>query len=435
MELALPDISLTLEEDLQLLGAPLYPTGLKKCHESKKVELDRLSSLTSQEALLLLRCSLFTPRLIYTLRTNNCAQEPEILVEIDSLLRTSLQSILNTEFTERAFQKASLPARAGGLGVRTTCDLQLPCFLSSLHGTRERVQRLLASDVFEVFTMLLQDTTDLFPILGTAPDFDLSRQRDIDEVLWQEKYSDLLENCTSCSETACMLSAKERLSYKWLSAIPSPNVGNCLDDESVRIAVGLRLGQPICLSHPCSLCKKIVEQNGHHGLHCHRSKGRSIRHTLLNNEISKVLQLVKTPTLREPSGTHIDPFLRPDGISLTPWEKGKYLAWDVTVADTVAPCYVAGTSRRAGHAADTLEARKRRKYAGLLPQYSFVAVGLETLGSMGKGAQEFFNAISRKLSLQQLDERSNEYFLQRVSLILARTNAVCVLGTMQTKNA
>ena len=65
---------------------------------------------------------------------------------------------------------------------------------------------------------------------------------------------------------------------------------------------------------------------------------------MLNREIALSLTKVDVPTQSEPSGTHLDPYLRPDGISIVPWAHGKFLAWDVTVADTLAPTYLSRTS-------------------------------------------------------------------------------------------
>ena len=152
---------------------------------------------------------------------------------------------------------------------------------------------------------------------------------------------------------------------------------------------------------------------------------------MINREVAMTLNSVLIPTLREPSGTHLDPFLRPDGISLVPWELGKFLAWDVTVADTLAPSYLGTTSLRAGAAAAKLEGHKKLKYRDLLPQYTFMAVGLETLGPMGPSAKTFFSGLSKRMTAAKRDPRDFDHLLQRVSMIIIRSNNICVVGTMQ----
>ena len=52
----------------------------------------------------------------------------------------------------------------------------------------------------------------------------------------------------------------------WLKAIPL-TVGLKLEDEVVRIAVGLRLGTSICEAHDCARGSR-VDSRGTHGLAC-----------------------------------------------------------------------------------------------------------------------------------------------------------------------
>ena len=73
-----------------------------------------------------------------------------------------------------------------------------------------------------------------------------------------------------------------------LHAASTPHSGDCLhtllissrglhlDDEALRIAVGLRLGYKLCDPHECT-CSSLVDCKGSHGLSCRRSSGRSAR--------------------------------------------------------------------------------------------------------------------------------------------------------------
>ena len=256
----------------------------------------------------------------------------------------------------------------------------VPSLLSSLASAKGQVQALLPPFVFAGYESLLAETSKLFPQDDDSA-CDSTQQRGIDEVLWEKTYRDLLVSSPQ-TERACMLSARQPLSYSWLHAIPHPNLGMCVDDRTVTTGVSLRLHATVCQSHQWALCGHAVQGNGHHAHHCGLCKGRFFRHTMVNREIAAMLHKVDIPTIREPSGTHLDPHLRPDGSTLVAWHRGKFLAWDVTVADTVAPSYVSCTSLRAGGAAEKLEAQKTHKYRAILPEYTFQPIGLETLGAM-----------------------------------------------------
>ena len=48
-------------------------------------------------------------------------------------------------------------------------------------------------------------------------------------------------------------------------------VGIRMDDDTIHIVVGLRLGSPLCRPHPCQHCGEEVDQYGVHGLRCCQS--------------------------------------------------------------------------------------------------------------------------------------------------------------------
>ena len=65
-----------------------------------------------------------------------------------------------------------------------------------------------------------------------------------------EHYFFTLLNTSSVSKTkACLLSVASSKSGAWLGALPVPSLGSKLDDESLRIALGLHLGVPIVVEH------------------------------------------------------------------------------------------------------------------------------------------------------------------------------------------
>jgi len=60
--------------------------------------------------------------------------------------------------------------------------------------------------------------------------------------------------------------------------------GQRMDDEAVRVAVGLRLGARLCELHQCLYAAPIkVGSEGTHGLVCRRSAGRTTLHHVLKD--------------------------------------------------------------------------------------------------------------------------------------------------------
>ena len=59
-----------------------------------------------------------------------------------------------------------------------------------------------------------------------------------------------------------------------------------LGDEAVRVAVGIRLGLPICVPHQCE-CGELVDAYGIHSFICKRVSGRTARHHALNELVAR----------------------------------------------------------------------------------------------------------------------------------------------------
>ena len=176
---------------------------------------------------------------------------------------------------------------------------------------------------------------------------------------------------------ARLLEASASHNGDWLHALPLSTCGLRLDNDAVRVAVGLRLGISLCESHQCP-CGKQVDARGTHGLSYKWGAGRSIRHHQLNDIIYRSLTRASTQSVLEPPGLPRIDGKRPDGLTLIPWQRGKSLTWDVTVTNTVADSYLHLTSAKADSAEENAAARKEDKYVDLQQTYTFIP--LATLG-------------------------------------------------------
>jgi hypothetical protein len=129
---------------------------------------------------------------------------------------------------------------------------------------------------------------------------------------------------------------QNKMSGAWLNVVPSPNIGTFLNNDVMRMCVGLRLGTKICHPFLC-VCGISVDSLGRHGLHCKKNPGKYFRHSDLNRIIHQSLSSINVSSLLEPTGLFRDDGnKRPDGITYTAWEKGRALVWDATCADSLA---------------------------------------------------------------------------------------------------
>ena len=64
-----------------------------------------------------------------------------------------------------------------------------------------------------------------------------------------------LESSEKCAR---FLATTSPHSGDWLHSLPITACGLRLDDEAIRIAVGLRLGSNLCVPHVCRMCVELT---------------------------------------------------------------------------------------------------------------------------------------------------------------------------------
>ena len=132
------------------------------------------------------------------------------------------------------------------------------------------------------------------------------------------------ESLKSQTDRARLLAVSEPSNSDWLKAFPITSCGLRLSNEVIRIAVGLRLGLPLCVEHTC-VCGRQVDRLGTHGLSCLSAEGKTTRHQMINDIIHRSLSAAGVPSIKEPPDTSKLDGKRPDGITIVPWKSGKSL--------------------------------------------------------------------------------------------------------------
>ena len=206
--------------------------------------------------------------------------------------------------------------------------------------------------------------------------------------------------------------------------MPIANCGLHLDDETMRIAIGICLGTQICHIHTCP-CGALVDALGLHCFVCRRSTGKQTRHNLLNDVVWRSFSRAKIQATKEPMGTFKDN-KRPDGVTLIPWQKRKCVAWDVTVADTFATSYINHTVTLAGAAAERAALNKHAKYEHFKNNYIFIPLACEVMGAWSADSVAFFDGLAEKIHSITGDKRERNQLYQRLSIAIQRGNAACI---------
>ena len=428
----LPGLEETQPSDLSLLGSPLTEAALHAATNKAAATInrmcDRISRLDAHTGLFFLAHYTAAPRLSYLLRSASLYREPGPLLAVDRTVRATLTSVTNVDIGDAAWEQASLPLRLGGLGVRSVMDWALPCHLASLHASLPLTHQILhGPDPCKPTPALQRALADVAKRHGGAAHLVSSaekhKQRAWDETFAKTSRERLLEGANQV-DRARLLASAEPHTAAWVQALPVANLGLHLDEDTIRVAVALRLGSAVCEPHPCQRCQHPVDRLGHHGLSCAKSAGRHARHANLNDVLRRSLCSAGLQSVLEPTGLDRGGGRRPDGMTIFPYSRGKSLVWDATCSDTFSATAVIQSALNPGSAARAAEERKRTRYAALCGRFA-----VETTGVLGPAAAGLMRELGRRLTASSGDRRETEHLAQRVSVAIVRGNAASVLAT------
>ena len=307
---------------------------LEKCRDLQRAS-DWMALISSHDALVILKYSLGSTRMLYVLRASPCTSNPA-LIQFDDLQRTAIGKIANCTLNDINWIQASLPVKHGGLGIRSVDVLAPSAFLASAAATLSIQSAALPAS----FTAIDRHVDMVSAVWSnrystqTPEAIACTKQKSWDEASVRHGLEIIESHCADDVGQACFLAARAPHSGDWIHAMPISSCGLRLDDEAIRVAIGLRLGMNLCAPHLCPC--EFGDARGIHGLCCKRSAGRTIRHNTLNDMLCRACVRSGVPSSREPIGLFRSDGKRPDGMTLVPWRVGRCLTWDVTCPDTLA---------------------------------------------------------------------------------------------------
>lgn len=122
-----------------------------------------------------------------------------------------------------------------------------------------------------------------------------------------------------------LLAASTPESAALFTAPQSTNEGTRLPEAHFSIAVGLQLGLPVAAAGRCS-CGEMLDAFVDYALSCEIRVSREGRHSELNARILSAFQETGCPAILEPEGLVQGDGVRPDGLTVLAFERGRQVA-------------------------------------------------------------------------------------------------------------
>ena len=292
-----PDLHKVNPKEAVLLESPIgestsIDAAITSRVEALKIMGHRLPHFRKHDALILLCHSFAIPKILYILRTVPCLSSP-CLESFDQELHSIVSAVFNISLEGAStWSQAMQPVGFVGLGIRRAVQLAPSAFLASAAGCKDLIVKILPRQV----------RSSPYPAIEAAwkewsGDHDQSppptptniRQKAWDKPRVHSTFKVLLETASDPRARARLLATTTKESGAWLHALPISSLGLRMDDEVLRIAVGLHLGVPLCQPHNCYHCGAAVDEWATHGLSCPKSQGRHPRHTAINELIQRSL--------------------------------------------------------------------------------------------------------------------------------------------------
>ena len=171
-----------------------------------------------------------------------------------------------------------MPVRIGGIGICSAAQLASYTFLSSSACTVHLVEHIFSESLKGTSAPEVQQAiVEWCKLSDASPPSSSSanhRQRAWDSRQVEFIYSKLVETAPTPRNHVKLLEATTKESGAWLNAHPSTFLELRLEDEVVRISIGLRLEASISFPHQCRLCGLDVDAIATHGFSCFKSEGR-----------------------------------------------------------------------------------------------------------------------------------------------------------------
>ena len=184
--------------------------------------MSRLHLLQSHDALNLLQNNISISKLLCTLRTSECCDNPQLL-KFDKLQQKYITDIININMNDIQWTQATRPIKDRGLGIHSLTVLAPSAFLASAAGTL-RIQ----NDILPVRLHIHVDSSKIRTVYAwkklTASDVPTEakqgKQKEYDDLVVKKIAKELLDNASCPLDQARLRAAAAPHSEDWLLVPP-----------------------------------------------------------------------------------------------------------------------------------------------------------------------------------------------------------------------
>jgi len=452
-----------IQGGLDLLGSPVF--GSAEFFESfpgKRVDKvlasqAHLADLDDpQVELHLLRSCLGLCKVVSLLRTTPPGSIDHQLQRFDDGLRSSFSKIMRTSVSEKAWQQAALPVRVGGLGLRSAVRSHAAAFLGSCNLSRDLITFLLSPPQQRLAMLpevgLPQPAvpppgrdarvapqeipgrleavgrlrTALGDIPALPPELQTARQGTLQAALDKTDLGTLLD-ASSVRDKARLNTLASAHASAWLWAIPNSHLGLTMQRHEFLTALRYWLGIKFyAIDRVRCSCGAVIDSFGDHLLGCSCGPLRIGRHDALRDILFHALLQDCSQVRREQRVTG-DSQTRPGDIFHPDFSDGRPGYFDITVRQSLMPCFIARAAVTAGAAAVAGEQAKDHQHLARVEDAGarFFPLVVESLGLWSDSSLEILRVIAARAATRHgwTVARALSNLMQQLSVRLWQYNA------------
>ena len=364
---------------------------------------------------LLSRC-MGTARIMHAMRTTRPDWMLSALEHVDKSMAVTTETCFGFAMPPPAEVQASLPVSLGGLGFRSARRHAAAAYLCSRVATRSLCEAMDPSFSWEVAVASGSGISEAIGLCNQHLPADSALEvntltvrcvsqralsRRVDE--WT-KTRLLSSGLTNAAERARMQAAGAAHAGAWLTALPSPSLGQRMTHPEFSTAAKVRLGLELLTADTwCPLCDEILDTRASHAMAC-MSGGDAVRlHNELRDAVFVKCMAAGIQGHREQAELlPDDPRRRPGDIYIPQWPGGQGIAMDFAVTSPLQVALVHAAAERPLAAARAYEERKfaDRQTAQRCLNHGvrLVPMVAESTGGWGPEAQKAFKVIARSIS-------------------------------------